>query len=538
MNRIAPKDFYIAIFIAGAVLVAGIGCILLRPDLFQNDEELILGEAGNLLYRAEQIFHGKVFYKEIASQYGPTSTYLYAGLAYLIGNHGISMAIHNTIFPAIGLVFLFLTIRFVAPLRTSLLFFATIAIWTFVYPFTPFGVSAYGGGEYMPVEKLFVATIAFLLVGGSTARSSGAIGLLLGLMQTVKFGLAFYLGLAIAVLELMAWLRDRSTESFGRLVWRGFSLALAFCLVQASYFLVLLVTLPPEIAWEAVFPSWILEGYPSAESWMTFDKLVAGTPLVYVTQRIVILSAFLLGLIGVACIIVETVFGVRFLQSFHRRHVVMHAPFLACLLGFGTFLAHEHLVFVYSWLVLFGAVPIYSVINSWLRTLAIAIPIPAFCLIAKVFLINPVCETTIACEDHKYPRLYSPRGGTSALFDEFYDRSSTASSPHPLYLFVNDSAGGGFHYYFQPWYPLRTYLADRPYIRPHDVPAFVQAGETIAGLLVTRKRLGERSFEELVRHAFPKPVADTLARRKPIRSEALNEHIWLFAFEEARTVSP
>ena len=195
-----------------------------------------------------------------------------------------------------------------------------------------------------------------------------------------------------------------------------------------------------------------------------------------------------------------------------RATVILLAPGVCFLIGFGSFLAHEHLVFHYSWLFAIAAIPAFSLLPSVLNKMLLIVPLPAAALVFKVFCLNAICQTVGTPPLNSGFPLYSTNGITQMLVDEF-SPNGQAIADEDFVIYLNMSTGGGFHFYFSENYPLRAYLADKPYIRPHDVDPFFAKIQNVRGVLIHVSRIGNQEPSAIFKDAFPKVIADAINGR-------------------------
>jgi hypothetical protein len=273
---------------AALTLVTVIAAILtawyiqFRRDLLV-DSAFLFGDHGFYLQAIEEVLHGKAVFKDFAWQYGAAPVYLYAGTAAVFGNTpGVYLLTYGAL-TMLDVVLAFLCLRQTLDRAST--------VWAMALVVVPCFVRLGGAGLllYLPLEIALLLGIGLTLRAPSerTAGNAAMTGILLGLMQWMKFGGAFVAGLAIVATDLMAlhaagWNRGAVVGWFRRsLVTLG-----AFLVVEAILVGWLVATLPGPLAKETIWPAYMLEHYHQhagnvGERWPAFETMgiLAGTQL-------------------------------------------------------------------------------------------------------------------------------------------------------------------------------------------------------------------------------------------------------------------
>jgi hypothetical protein len=186
-------------------------------------------------------------------------------------------------------------------LRSShALAFAVIVL--FPYFLVPGGFAGgLNASVYVELERICLLSIA-LAWRPPESRSFGSallIGLLLGAMQWVKFGGAFFAGASLVIVDVLALSYGRGgTKNWLRWMRGSFVTLLGFLLIEGILAAFFYLSLPRQLAWELLWPSWMVQNYEaysykaaSLLHWFNFNYFL-GTQLPLLAAALASLAFF------------------------------------------------------------------------------------------------------------------------------------------------------------------------------------------------------------------------------------------------------
>jgi hypothetical protein len=240
-------------------------------------------DGGLLLLTAQRLLDGAALYRDVFYQYGPLHIFAYAGWGYVFGNTVDSYFAFLNVASVINTMLLVLCLRKAgcSAAETSLTLAATVPY--FLLPGSP-SAGFYGHGFLAFERMLFLVLVVIWRTPSdrSLARSC-ALGVIVGIMQTVKFGnAAGALAGLLAVDAFSIW--SASNGSFWRTMLRSTMwIAAGFLLVVGIFAAVLFVYLPSEVGRDVLWPSYMVNSYVVAPSdrmprWLSLNYFV-GTQL-------------------------------------------------------------------------------------------------------------------------------------------------------------------------------------------------------------------------------------------------------------------
>ena len=246
-----------------------------------------------------------------------------------------------------------------------------------------------GPGAYLQpyggFERILLLAIALSwrpLTERITARSVG-LGLLLGLLPWIKFGSAFVAGAALFAADVIVLVERREIHPRN---WRKIAIGnawilLGFLVGQITLAIYLLVTQPPTIVKDAIWPAYMLgnyAGYVTSDirflRWQNLGYFLgAQLPVLVAATSFLLLLWRLIG--GMPRAFQDRVTGPneRVLGAFIFL-------FLFWFIGLSGYLAHVWLIMGYVWLPTIGAAYALYGLRPTLRLIALSVPgFPVFC---------------------------------------------------------------------------------------------------------------------------------------------------------------
>ena len=262
-NRRAPwvHDALVAFSLLLAASAFILASHLRRPDVAISHEFLFSDPGTNLLL-AERLSEGARLYRDIGFSYGPLAIHPYRLWSEIFGNSPRSYSSLLGMFSLINVLLAYAVMRTRVSRTTAAIVVVVGLLTTILIPSSiMFG---YQSSMYFVLERTFFL-IAIAIWTPPTERTVGraiALGAILGLCQWLRFGTAFFLGLSILLLDVLAIVllaaRRPQVERWLRI---SVVTLLSFLLVQGAWVIYAFATLPRADALDAVWPSYVLAGF-------------------------------------------------------------------------------------------------------------------------------------------------------------------------------------------------------------------------------------------------------------------------------------
>ena len=330
----------------------------------------LLEDRAITLLAAQEVLRGAKPNVDFLWMYGPMPLYAFASLSQLASGVSFDAFYLHQLAGAFvqSLLILLIMVRVAGPLWGFFSWFTTALGW----PGTWAIYNVYEAAALLLLVLLWVP-----LEKRALGRSFLS-GSLLGLMQWVKFGTAFFAGFALMVTDWL-WLLGKRRVTSSCAIWmRGYLGVFAgFAILQLLLLALLFGTVPSEFALLSAWPSYLLEWYASYVGGNQPWRVLAGGNMVYfVTRNLPLLIAvggcFLPALIHLrrrvgkgAVVDVEKVFSVTWLG-------------VVFLLGIVLFFKHEWNTQNYKWMVAPGIAAWISLCGGWKsKTVLVALLLPA-----------------------------------------------------------------------------------------------------------------------------------------------------------------
>jgi hypothetical protein len=490
-------------------VVLGTLFIARRPDIARLPL-FILGEHGNQLYRASRLLEGELLYRDVACQYGAIPVYLHAGLSAGLGVSINTVLIWHLSSSAAAVGLAYRVLRRCCDRTTSAF---TTALFAVPMLLVPGGILGYSNVEYLSVERCcFLAVLAVWQLPEHRSRQvSVLLGGILGVWQHVKFGGAVFALAALLTVDIVVWLNAPSTLTTALKSWRR--IIATFGVLQVVSVVAAYSFLPPDLAFDTVFPAYVAKGYPGADDPSRFPSF-AGWPYFASTQL-----PMLCGLIAGAIVVFRTVLrarGARHGVTLGEPELLATAAALFYAFAATSYLRHVHLFYQYSWVFIFPVGYLAGCTRGIARYVLLLSALPATALLVKAAAFNsPIDHSRLELPDGDY--VMASVADRSAI--ETIRQVCKKDDPNPAGEFAVASfgwCGGGVHYYFNKSYDLRNYMILPAPFRPYDEAELAAKWSKVSSLIwYNRAKIGPASAENL-RVIFPRfadRIADEFERR-------------------------
>ncbi len=224
------------------------------PGHTLNATRFIYYDQGSFLYVIDCLERGEVLYRDVAWQYGPLAIAWFAAFAKVLGNSPVTLVL------ALGVAVIF-TWAVIVELASRVIGFGRAwlgGVCVLLPVMTHLLLRGFNNGPHSAVEAVMLATVALLLARPARdGRGALGLGLLLGLLQLVRFDPHLVAGLVAGVL----WVASMPGRSWRE---RTMQLALiggAYAIVLASYAGWLAPRLPGAAWMDQLWPSFMTEHY-------------------------------------------------------------------------------------------------------------------------------------------------------------------------------------------------------------------------------------------------------------------------------------
>ena len=472
------------------------------------------------LHLSDQLLAGKRLYADVFSQYGPVPASVHLAAAYLFGSTALTFMVLEGCLAIVCLIQIYILLRRTAPAWWSIVFTA-IALLPWV-PSTGGGPGAYlqpyGGMERV---VLLAIALAWRPLTGRTVARNVVLGLLLGLLPWIKFGSAFVAGAALLGADVLVLFRRRE---FRRACWRAILAANAWVLAgflggQSALAIYLVVTQPPAIAKDVLWPSYMLENYAG---YVTSDiRFVQWQNAGYfIGAQLPVLAAVLAFFVLIWPAMATT--------SIERNASSNRAPetfgafiflFLFWFIGLAGYLAHVWLIMGYAWLSMVGAGYALTFLGPRLRLAALCLWLPCFFLTAKGVAPGraPPASNPVIFENGETLWLDAVWQKRVTLLSDFLAKERTAAVEMPPTIMGIPTSGGLAHYFRCPVLTRQSWFLPG-FVRPYDEEAIRESLAKTAGLVVFSEKPMELPFPANANQwGFGPIFSDALATEIPRR---------------------
>lgn len=227
------------------------------PGHTLNATRFIYYDQGSFLYVLDCLERGEVLYRDIAWQYGPLAIAWFAAFAKVLGNSPVTLVL------ASGAAVI-LTWVVIVELASRVLGFARAwlgGVCVLLPVMTHLLLRGFNNGPHSAVEALALAMVALLLARPARDwRGALGVGVVLGLLQMVRFGPHLVAGFVVGVLWVWSMEGRKWRERVSQLV----AIGVAYALVWTGYAAWLATRLPAEAWGDQLWPSFMTEHYRQA----------------------------------------------------------------------------------------------------------------------------------------------------------------------------------------------------------------------------------------------------------------------------------
>ena len=352
-------------------------------------------------------------------------------------------------------------------------------------------------------------------------KQSLAIGMTLGVWQAVRFGGAFVAGASILVLDAVCFVGLRADRAaITRWVRSLAAIALGFGALEVAWIALAYAILPPPIARDAIWPSYMLDTYAG---WVTADIrwLPWGGWRLFVAQYLVPCSAGMLGVIGLY----------RWTRSRNDLDAgAVFVPLIFFIVGCASYFRQVHHFRQFMWtLVPPSAWQLERRGFTW-RGVTAVLWAPAFFTLLRSSLSIGMAPALVS--------IVLPAGGTIAATPPLAARLQflqrfIASDAHGAAVIYLDSGAGWYSTYRVPHATRHTWFAGFDVIRPYEARSFSDSLDRTAALIECEK--DDRPLTDAgPRLPFPPEINDALRPRLQLWTEGAGCRIYRIAGTASR----
>ena len=349
-----------------AILLIFIASLALVSPPYHWRDDGWFRDGGYVLNTADQLLHGKQLFSEVFYQYGPAAIELYVLWSKMFGNTISSYQAMILLIALVNCVLLFKVLE-----AAGLSIATTIVAFLALIPYLV-GVDL---AFHYPFEKTLILTVMLLwkpLEQRSFQRSL-ALGMIVGLMQWVRFGAAVGVLAGVFILDLI--LEKAVTRSLiASMLW---CLA-GFFVVEGALAARLFLTLPKDVALDVLWPQFMAGSYDVYFADGTrFPKL---TTLNY-------FIGFQLSI--VTCAVLATGAVVLVVRNrISKTRSVLLIPFLAFVVFCLIYYKQAWHYYVGSWLLVLPAAAMIDRLSVSRKAIAAVFLLPALFLALKADLLR------------------------------------------------------------------------------------------------------------------------------------------------------
>lgn len=227
------------------------------PGHTLNATRFIYYDQGSFLYVIDCLERGEVLYRDVAWQYGPLAIAWFVAFAKLLGNSPVTLVLASG--AAVVLAW-----AVIVELASRVIGFARAClggVGVLLPVMTHLLLRGFNNGPHSAVEAIVLAILALLLARPARDwRGALGIGVVLGLLQMVRFGPHLVAGLVAGVLWVVSMPGRGWRARLAQLVVVG----AAYAVVLAGYAGWLALRLPGAALQEQLWPSFMTEHYRQA----------------------------------------------------------------------------------------------------------------------------------------------------------------------------------------------------------------------------------------------------------------------------------
>jgi hypothetical protein len=470
----SAEDVLATVALTIVALALSIATIVHRPQSTINTAFVFQDEGLNLLV-ASELASGAVLYRDLAYPYGPIPAYAHAAFAALFGNTPLAYLWFVSLLSSATIGLSYWVIRRAAAVPTAAFVAFVGMITAAIVPGSLIGGQT--TAAYVSFERamLLLAALLWRAPAWRPAKQSIAIGVALGVWQGVRFGGALVAGASVVVLDAASLVSSRVDRPAVATWLRSLAaIAAGFAVVEAAWIAIAFAMLPPAVARDTIWPSYMLETYAG---WVTaeFRWLPWAGWRLFVAQYLVPCSAGLLGAIGLY----------RWSAGQGQRDDgALFLPLIFFAVGCASYFRQVHHFRQFMWtLVPASAWELQRRGVTWRTALAV-LWAPAFVTLLRSSLSAGAAPALVS--------VALPAGGTIVATPplaarlEFLQRfvASEAANAAVIYL---DSGAGWYNAYRVPHATRHVWFAGFDAVRPYEEGGFVDALDRTAAVIECEK---------------------------------------------------
>ena len=323
--------------------------------------------------------------------------------------------------------------------------------------------------------------------------------------QGVKFGGAPFGMAALLAVDALSMGDGRSGRASS--VARSWGLILgAFALVQAAWAALAFALLPPVIAGETLWPSYMIRGYDDVT-----QRYPGWSGLrFFVGQQLLLLDCGLIGFSMLALRLVRTISGRGPASAGTGADHCLAIGAVFLLVSAPFYLKHVWHFYQFGWLLIFPAAWGISRMGAPWRIAAALALAPSFLLMARITLVNRPADGLV---HYHLPggEVLLVRPDTAREIDMLASLSpSDGSTGGDLVIVMFGWGGGGYYYYFNYEYPIRSYMIGTVAFRPYDADQLTTYLPRVVAFVISTEGMGRDRIEAKIRATFPPPLASRI----------------------------
>ena len=353
--------------LAVLLIVVASFLLLTSPEQWRNDGWF--RDGGLTLDTADQLLHGKKLFSEAYYQYGPAAIEIYVLWCRAFGN---SVASCQALIFVVALLNCYLIFKALVStgLSKATILVTYLAIIPYFAPLDP-----YVNSFYNLFEKTLILTTVLVWrpLDQRSARRSLLLGVVIGLMQWVRFGSAAGVLAAVFLLDLI--LEKRLSRP---LIATTLSYLAGFFLVEGALAARLFLTLPADVALDALWPQFMAGSYSIYQAmgnafprFTTLNFFIGGQLIIVVCFALALAALYLMAA---------------------RRLPKARAPLLLPLLAFVVYCLIYYKqtwhYYIGSWLLVLPAAAAIDQFSLRRKAIVVILLLPSFLLALKADLLR------------------------------------------------------------------------------------------------------------------------------------------------------
>jgi hypothetical protein len=341
----------------------------LVPVLPQQSQSVAMErDLAHALFAADRVLAGEQPHRDFFWHYGLLPLHTFALFCKALG--GVSLEAYQWHERIWGLLAAVLSLALM--IRVAGRFWGSLA-WLL----TGFGWCA-GGQIYMSYERcaLLAIGLCWQPPDRRARRVPWLVGMILGLMQFIKFGTAFLAGVSWLLIDMTSLLQTRAFHSEKRRwLWQLLQIFVAFFLIQGLQIAHAFASLPSEMAKETLLPLVHLQWYASY-----VDDSIRWPQFINWNYFLGFQMPLLIGLLGIFVVLVVSLLPIQ-TSTIGRK---LPAALLGFIYTIGVFVSFKHVynMIGYGWLVAPGIAALLAMLpHRWLQVTLVLLLLPSGALL-------------------------------------------------------------------------------------------------------------------------------------------------------------